>query len=257
MIGCLKKYIVVFFCVSPAFIGCEREAPAQGANIVPPGVVTLQPIAQYYIGTDVSEPSGIIHYAKNNSFFVVSDSHKELYEIDSHGALLRTIPSIGTDLEGISLSRSGDTIYVVEERNRVVVSYLTNGTKISSFSADVATIPNNGLEGIAVDKNGHLFVLNEKLPGMLLEYLPNGTEIKRVTFSLALDYSDIFYDDSTDCLWVISDESKKIMKVSKQGDLLSQWLIPFSKGEGITIVRDTMYIVNDEDAKLYIFNKPK
>lgn len=257
MISCFKINIVVFLCFGALFVGCKRETPVQGSNIVPSGIETLQPIAQYYLGADISEPSGIIYNAKNNSFYVVSDSHKELYEIDFHGTLLRTIVTTSTDLEGISVSRSGDTIYVVEEKNRIVVSYLLNGTKLSSFSANVATIPNNGLEGIAVNKNGFLFVVNEKLPGMLLEYSRSGTEINRVTLSFASDYSDIFYDDSTDCLWLISDESKKIMKVSKNGQLLSQWLIPFSKGEGITIVRDTMYIVNDEDAKLYIFKKPK
>jgi uncharacterized protein YjiK len=250
---------IYFFILLQCIIvsGCNRHEPVSSITQTPSGMSAIQPIASYYIGTHVAEPSGIVYNAKSNSLMVVSDSHPELYEIDFQGKLLRTITTVSTDLEGLALSKTADTIYIVEEKNRKVVSYRTNGTKISSFSADVATLPNNALEGITVGKNGNLFVLNEKSPGMILEYQPNGTEINRVTLSHALDYSDIFFDDSADCLWVISDESKKIMKINRNGELISQWLIPFFKGEGISIVRDTMYIVNDEDAKLYIFNKPK
>jgi uncharacterized protein YjiK len=237
-------------------IGCERNAPAQDTPTGPTGATTLQPIAEYYLGSKILEPSGIAYNSKNNSFFVVSDAQPEVFEINSKGILLNTIATSGSDLEGIALTKNCDTIYVVEEKNRLVTSYLTSGIKISSFSVDVATVSNNALEGITIDRNGFLYVLNEKLPGMLLEYR-NTTEIKRMSLALALDYSDIYYDEKEDCFWIISDESEKVMKTDKNGSLLSQWSIPFSKGEGITIVRDTMYIVNDTDAKLYIFNKPK
>ncbi len=248
----LKKIFVI---VTSLFLfSCGRNEPAAAVASQPAQIV---PIAQRALNSIISEPSGIVYNAKNNSFFVVSDSHPELYEIDFFGNLLRTITTTSTDLEGISLSRSGDTIIVAEERNRKIVFYALNGTKLSSFSANVATLDNNALEGVTVAGNGNFFVINEKLPGMLLEYAPNGTEIKRILLSFAGDYSDIFYDSTQNCLWIISDESKKIMKVSTSGALISEWGIPFTKGEGISIVRDTIYVVNDADAKLYLFNKPK
>ena len=246
---------IVLICIVIA--GCKRLAPGQGTTIDPPGTTSFRLIAQYYIGAHISEPSGIVYNALHNSFYIVSDAHTDLYETDLHGTLIHSIPTTSTDLEGISLSANDDTIFVVEERNKLVVTYRTDGTRLSQFSADVATATNNALEGVTVDRNRHLFVLNEKLPGMLLEYLPNGTEIKRTTLSLALDYSDIFYDAGEDCLWMISDESKKIMKMTKNGGLITEWPVPFTKGEGISIVRDTIYVVNDADATLYLFTKPK
>ena len=69
------------------------------------------------------------------------------------------------------------------------------------------------LEGITAGKSGNLFVLNEKSPGMILEYQMNGIEKRRMSLSFAADYSDIFFDESGDCFWIISDESMKISKV--------------------------------------------
>jgi uncharacterized protein YjiK len=188
---------------------------------------------------------------------VVSDSHPDVAELTLQGTLIRKITTTSTDLEGIGLSATGDTIYIAEERNRRIVLYTSTGTRLSSFSADVATLANNGLEGVSVRENGNLFVLNEKEPGMLLEVTPAGTELRRVPLSLALDYSDIMFDRSEPCLWIISDESRKVMRTDLNGTLQKQWNVPFSKGEGIVIVRDTMYIVNDADAKLYVFLKPQ
>ena len=137
-----------------------------------------------------------------------------------------------------------------------MVAYRADGTKISSFIADIASLSNNGLEGITVGTNGNLYVLNEKLPGLLLEFTPGGTEVKRAPLTFATDYSGIFYDKSENCLWIISDESRSVTKTDLNGDLISQWSVPFQKGEGISIVRDTMYIVNDADATMYVFLKP-
>ncbi|MCO6446535.1 MAG: SdiA-regulated domain-containing protein, partial [Ignavibacterium album] len=71
-----------------------------------------------------------------------------------------------------------------------------------------------------------------------------------------LDISDIYYDEICNCIWIISDESKRILKLSTTGELLKQWEIPFTKGEGITIVNEKIYVVNDSNSKMYVFQKP-
>jgi uncharacterized protein YjiK len=235
---------------------CSRTQPETG-NPAVPGLSQLQPIASYSLAAHAAEPSGIVYNPKNNSLLVVSDSHPEVYEFDLHGNYLRSITTVSTDLEGISLSETGDSLYIAEERNRKIVTYLMNGAKLSSFSADVATLTNNALEGVTVGPGGHLLVLNEKAPGMLLEYLPDGTEVRRTALSFASDYSDLFYDAAAGNLWIISDESMSVTRTDLTGTPLARWSIPFSKGEGISIVRDTMYIVNDTDAKMYVFVKPQ
>lgn len=242
--------------LSLAAFSCSRNEPVTVVPDPVPGTASITPIASYSIGTHVAEPSGIVHHPGRNALLVVSDSHPEVVELSFTGTFLSAVSTVSADLEGVALSRTADSIYVVEERTRSVVTYSANGTKLSSFTADVSTLPNNGLEGITVGADGNLFVLNEKAPGMILEFTRQGTEVRRMTLTYALDYSGLFYDGTADCLWVVSDESKKVMKLSMTGALIKEWLLPFTKGEGITIVRDTMYIVNDADAKLYVFTAP-
>jgi uncharacterized protein YjiK len=145
---------------------------------------------------------------------------------------------------------------VVEEKKKIVTAFNLTGAKLYSFSADVASSDNSALEGITINKSSNtLYVINEKDPKMILGY-KNLTEIWRKSIDYSLDIADIYYEDSTNCYWLISDESAKIMKLNSSGTLLKEWEIPFLKGEGITIVNDKIYIVNDSDGKLYVFQKP-
>jgi uncharacterized protein YjiK len=235
---------------------CGREAP-ESAAIIPPTTQSLSLIASHPLGAFAAEPSAIAYAPRSNSFFIVSDSHPMIYEIDLSGNLLRSISIGSSDLEGIAVSNSGDTIFVAEEKSRTIALYDLTGKKLSSFPVDVATVPNNALEGVTAGRGSRLFVLNEKLPGMMIECTPSGTELRRTPLSFAADYSDIYCDTSAGSLWFISDESMKVVKTTMDAVPVSQWSVPFTKGEGISIVRDTVYIVNDADARLYVFRKPK
>lgn len=244
-------YLLMFLLTS--ILGCGRNNPETITD--PPVVIDkIFPINEYLL--TVPEPSGIAYNSVNNSFMVVSDGRPDIYEINFTGITINTIPASGSDMEGIALSKNCDTIYVVEEKKRIVTLFNLSGTKLKSFPADVATVDNNALEGITIKKTSNqLFVINEKNPRMILGF--NGsTEIWRKTIDYTLDISDIYYEDSTNCFWIISDESKKILKLSSTGDFVKEWEIPFLKGEGITIVNDKIYVVNDLDGKLYVFQKP-
>lgn len=233
---------------------CSRPEPVTGVPVVMTPV-PLQLMASYPIGAFAAEPSGIAYDAMSDAFVVVSDSHPYVYVMDRKGNLIRSILTTSTDLEGVAVSGTGDTIMIAEERNRIVSFYNRGGTKLGSVTADVATLPNNGLEGVATMPNGELLVLNEKSPGMILRFSSGGTELSRHTLSFASDYSDLTYHDGS--LWIISDESKTVSRTDLNGNKTAQWSLPFTKGEGIAIVRDTMYIVNDADATLYLFALPK
>ncbi len=232
--------------------GCSRSDPASAET--PDNIVTLKPLA--VINLDIPEPSGIAYCSKSNTLFIVSDGLPDIFETDLAGVVIKTIPTTSSDMEGIALSKNCDTIFVAEERNQLITSYSLNGNRLSSFPVNVATLPNNALEGVTVDNStGHLFVINEKLPAMILEF-NNLVELWRKEINYTSDISDIYYEESSDCFWIVSDESKKVLKLSRDGVLISQWLISFSKGEGITIVGDKMYIVCDADSKMYVFQKP-
>lgn len=244
-------FLLSFLLIS--VLGCGRNNPETITN--PPVVIDkIIPLSEYQL--TVPEPSGIAYNSVKNSFMVVSDGRTDIYEISFTGITLNTIPASGSDMEGITLSKNCDTIYVVEEKKKLVTSFNLNGTKLNSFSVNVATSDNSALEGITINKTSNtLYVINEKDPRMMLGY-NSLTEIWRKTIDYTLDISDIYYEDSADCFWIISDESKKIIKLSSTGDLLKEWEIPFTKGEGITIVNDKIYVVNDLDGKLYVFQKP-
>ncbi len=246
-----KKYSgFLIILVLLAFNACSDEEP------IPPADNTLQPQSEISLSGYLSEPSGIVYRSKSNSLFVVSDTTKKIYESDLSGNFLREIDVTGHDLEGITFSLNEDTIYVVEESGNKVTSYLLDGTKIGSFTIDVSVNDGSGLEGIAIDNQGYLYVIIEKSPRNLIK-LSGETEIFRKEISAVDDLSDICYDKTRDSFWIISDESKKIILLDKEGTLQSEWKIPFNKGEGITIVQDKIFVVNDENSKLYIFSKPE
>ncbi|MBC7187617.1 MAG: SdiA-regulated domain-containing protein [Calditrichaeota bacterium] len=235
------------------FSGCTRKAPTG----LPPQaeVPTLQPVATYVISPAIAEASGICYRKVSNSLLVVSDDRGEVFEIDLTGRVIRSIPIACVDLEGVAVTGSGDTLYVVQERPQLVTAVRWDGTELFSFSVRVATAENHALEGVTLDKYGNLYVVNEKDPRMLLRYRGRA-EVARVEITAFTDLSDICYDEAEDCLWIISDESLKIGKFSREGVLLGEWFIPFSKGEGIAVVGRTLYVVQDGESKLYAFDKP-
>jgi uncharacterized protein YjiK len=245
------KRILFVGALSLAVLSCSRH-PSGPESSVPTGT-PLHQVAVYAI--DVPEPSGLAYNSKNNTLMTVSDQNSTVYEMDFTGRIIKSTVVPSTDMEGIALSANCDTMYIAEETNEIIAKYLVSGVKLSSFGAKVATVLKHGPEGVTVDKNNHVFVLNEKLPMMVLEYV-EGREVWRKEINYTTDCSDIFYENSTDCFWIVSDESQMVIKLTKTGDLLGSWSIPFTKGEGLTIVQDKIYIVNDAENRLYIFDKP-
>jgi uncharacterized protein YjiK len=231
---------------------CSRNDPEVVNNN--PTVQSLKPIFVYNL--DISEPSGIAYNSKNNSLFVVSDGRSDIYEIDFTGIVKATVSTTGSDLEGIAFSANCDTIYVVEETKQLVSIFSSAGALISSFPVNVATNPSHALEGITKNNlNGNLIVLNEKLPCMLLEF-NNSREIRRKEINYTIDISDVFFEQSSNNYWIVSHESQKILKLSSDFNLISEWTVPIIQAEGITIVQDKIYIVSDSESKMYVFQKP-
>lgn len=233
--------------------GCSRNEPTS-AIISDPALKEINPISTYTL--DISEPSGIAYNNVKNTLMIVSDSKPIIYEVSLAGVTLNRIDAAGVDMEAIALSANCDTIYVAEERARQITLFTPTGSRLLSFKADVAVVDNSALEGVSVKKSDNrIFILNEKDPCMLLCY-QNLTEVFRKRLGYTGDVSDICYEDSTGFLWVLSDESRMILKLDEAGNLLDKWEIPFSKGEGIAVAGDKLYIVNDQDGKMYVFNRP-
>ncbi len=244
--------LVVMVLLTGLMVMCSRHQP--GSDPVTPETVTaLQEIGEYQ--TEIPEPSGMAYNWKTKTFWVPADGNSTVYEMDSLGKILHSLTIAAQDLEGIVLTENCDTMVVVEEANQLVSRFLMDGTKLSSFAVRVAASTKNALEGITIDQNHHLIVLNEKNPMMLVEFNQD-VEISRLELNFSGDVSDIDYDETDHTLWLVSDESRMVLHLSRSGELLGQWSVPFLKGEGIAVVGQKIYIVNDNDSKLYVFHKP-
>ncbi|HOT97055.1 MAG TPA: SdiA-regulated domain-containing protein [bacterium] len=249
----MKNSTLLILLMALGLAGCSRSGPA--SSPVEPVNNALKPVEVISLAPAITEPSGIVYSPGSNTFFVVSDSRPEVFEISAAGVVQRTLPTNGSDLEGIALSAGGDSLFLAEERNQAIDTYTRAGRLLSVLPVKVATLANNALEGVTVDAQGHLWIINEKMPRLLLEFA--GTqEISRREIAFVDDLSDICCDPGGQGFWIISDESRKVIRISRTGELLGEWNLPFDKGEGIALAGAKMYIVNDQDAKLYIFSKP-
>ncbi|MHC1739168.1 MAG: SdiA-regulated domain-containing protein [Ignavibacteriaceae bacterium] len=244
--------IIPFIALTLFLCGCDRDG---GTTTPPPGPVVKNLEIISTLSISVSEPSGLAYNHLDTTLYTVSDGNPILYKLDFNGKILSTVAVNASDLEGIVLSSNCDTIYVVQEAKQLVTAFKPDGTLLYSFPVKVAISISSSLEGITIDNSGNLVVLNEKDPMMVLKF-KNSIEIWRKTLNYSLDISDICYDNSLNCFWIVSDESKTVLKLSEDCELISRYSISLPKGEGISVIGDRIYIVSDSESKMYVFKKP-
>ena len=117
--------------------------------------------------------------------------------------------------------------------------------------------PNSGIEGVTFDNNSNtIFILNEKNPGKLIQLRNDFSVLAKYDLRFAADYSGIFYEDSSNQLWILSDQNRTVNKCTLNGELIESFKINVSQPEGIAVTDNHIYIVCDEKAKLYVYKKP-
>ncbi len=205
----------------------------------------------------VKEPSGLCYSSNQNAFYTVSDNSASIYKLSLTGALIKQLNYKGQDLEGVTLNPNNGNIFVVEERKRELVQLDSEGNEINRQHLDIEiNDANKGLEGVAFNpKNNHIYVLNEQNPGLLIELDESGKIIKQTDLSFAIDYSGIFYEQTEDVLWIVSDKSKSITKCDLNGKKLNSYKIKESKAEGIVVDSNLkrIYVVLDGLDKLQVY----
>ena len=204
----------------------------------------------------VPEPSDLDLSYDEKAFWVVSDQNSKVYLIDSWGKEIKSFKVDGEDLEGITVINDS-TLAVVLERTREVVVLDTSGKELKRAALNLKGELNSGLEGITYDPKGKKFYLvNEKNPRLLLILNANLVEIDRDTLNFAKDFSGIFYDDTDNTLWILSDESQRIFKTDLSGKVIEEFKIKVTQPEGINLnkSRTKLYIVSDFTGNLYVFD---
>lgn len=201
----------------------------------------------------VPEPSGLDVTYNGDGFWTVSDENSTVYRLDPDGNILRSFKVKGVDLEGITVVDK-NVIAVVLERTREVVILDTLGKEIKRKKLNLSGDLNSGPEGITYDrKQKRFYIVNEKSPGLLVELDRDLNELNKRELNLARDYSGIFYEVNKDVLWILSDESKKILITDKSGNLIEQYSIIIEQAEGIALAydNDRLFIVSDKKEELY------
>lgn len=245
-----RTYISCFtlFSLIVLFINCDKRNSG-------PANKSLNLISSYAL--DVPEPSGLSFSAGNTALYTVSDHTGYVYKISLQGKLFSTITCESTDLEGVTYDEENKNIWVVEERNRRLLKLDLQGNTLRQISLNISgNDDNKGLEGLTINPtNGHFYCVNEANPGLLIELDENLQIIKEITLSFANDYSGVYYDNSIDSLWIVSDEFSTVSKCDLLGKATETYRLGISKAEGIVVdsKNKLIYVVIDSVEKLYVF----
>ncbi len=196
-------------------------------------------------------------------------------------------------LEGVTVDPvTGDLIGVKEETNEILKIDTTSKEMISrhplSDMEGFETIrqhlsgdaDNNGLEGITFNQDSKtFFLLKEREPGLIIEISKDLGSILNVRVLDAvngftdddikadkIDFSGLQYDPTRSSFWIVSDRAKRLFLYDLERDQVIQSATlgyekdgefrEIEKAEGVAIdVRNhRLYIVSDEEARLYVFD---
>lgn len=212
---------------------------------------------------DVEDPSGLTIDMSGQFLWTVSDMEGgAVYSISFRGEILQQLPYRGDDMEGITMNPSDGTLWVLEERLRQVVQLDITGNVLQRIVIPVAVLNvNDGPEGIAINPaNSHLYILNEKNPREFIELDTSQRVVRRlsVRFEKPFDLQDLsglFYVPERGEFWIVSDESAKIVVTDKNLTPKKFYQLDRTKFEGIAVdpERRRVYLVNDEEDRLYIY----
>lgn len=207
----------------------------------------------------VPEPSGLALSYDGKYFWAVSDEENKVFKLNLSGKIVSSFTVNGEDLEGVTVIDS-IKLAVIFERTREVLILDTLGNEISRQKFNLNGKLNEGLEGVCFNETERTFYLvNEKDPGLLIKTDINFKVIFQNKLNLANDYSDICYSKDDNTLWILSDESKKIIQTDLEGNKLIEYKIKVTQPEGLVvdIKNKKVFIVCDKKERLYEFILPK
>ena len=196
-------------------------------------------------------------------------------------------------LEGITLDGSGDFLLVVDEdSNEIVKVALATGAivgrrrldQMEGFGQVAGAFAqgdgNKGLEGIAWNHDTDtFFVLKEGEPGLVLEISVDLGTIRDHRLldgqngfldpdldSNEIDFSGISYDPGRGAFWIVSDRAKRLFLYDWTGNRVVQSAtlgygkggdyreIKKAEGVAVNVKSKRLYVVSDDEARLYVFD---
>ncbi len=251
------------FLVSLIFLlgGCETITETED-DIKP---VDPDLIEKFSLG--INDPSGLTLDISGEFLWTVGDNPGDsIYKISFTGEQLGVITGYeGDDMEGITMNPNDGTLWIVEEKLRQMIQLTTEGEVLQVVDMPVEIInTNDGPEGIAWNpENNHVFLLNEKNPHRFIELDSNFEVVRSIPIDFEppfdlLDLSGLFYIQETGELWMLSDDSKKIVVTDIELKPLRAYTLPSDKLEGIAVdmANNRLYLVNDQKNSFSVFHLP-
>jgi len=206
---------------------------------------------------NVPEPSGLSINDSGTELYTVSDKTSIVYKLSLTGDVIQTYDFKGSNVEGVSTYNESQLLLAEESKKKIIVFDLVTGKSSKHKITFKNNDKNSGIEGVAFDKNSNtIFILNEKKPGKLIRLRNDFSVLAKYDLRFAADYSGIFYEDSSNQLWILSDQNRTVNKCTLNGELIESFKINVSQPEGIAVTDNHIYIVCDEKAKLYVYKKP-
>lgn len=240
----------------------EKSATQQAAESRP------IPLPYNWIGSitkeQIAEPSGITYHPARRSLFIADDSGS-IHEVNLHGTFIQAKGVNELDIEGITMDPRTGLLYAAVEGDEVIIELepetLTIQRKfriVRDFKGELLLRKGGmGIEAIAFVPNtshpegGTFWVGNQSFslkanaePSVVCEVVvPLRTQTAAVSEASIInaykmnfiDISGLTYDPQDDVLVLISDTTNLLVEMSREGTILSKYLLPGDEQEGVTL----------------------
>lgn len=240
------------------------------------------------------EPSGLALSRDRKALWVISDDTDRIIKLALDGTVLEdgTFDIPDRNLEGIALHPTEASLFVVKESNNEILKIgldereVLDRKRLNEMEgfATVAEFfqgggANKGLEGITWnDDTGVIVVVKEGEPGLLIEVSADLERILRFDLLSGedgirdsdlepgeIDFSGLWYDSNSGLFWIVSDKARRLYLYSWGEGVVRSAALGYAKdgeykeikkAEGIALDTDTsaLYVVSDDEARLYIFD---
>ena len=216
--------------------------------------------------------SGITYNENTDTLFVITNSPRDIYELDKNGNVLRKISLKGfKDTEDITYIKDNKFAILDEELNGLFIVDINDDTKfisiedsIKKFIFDIKKFENFGLEGISYDKTEDKFyMVNERNPKKIVSVkgiIRNNQlevnikdELLENNFYLA-DLSAIHFDDIDRRLYLLSDESALLGRIDDKKDFKKY--LDLMDNEISSKMKNSEGITRDKEGNIYIVSEP-
>jgi len=200
---------------------------------------------------EIDEPSDLV--IVDGDLYAVSDQHSKIYRVEPDGDAHDYMNVRGTDLEAIGFDASRGAFLIADESHAKIWTLDGDGERVESIELDNANDGNSGIEGIVVGADNHLFAVKEKDPARIYELDESGELIASAKIEFAEDLSAITYNPNDDHLYVLSDEAHSLYRLDRNWNADRAWKLPLTHPEGVAFDGTTVYVVTDNDHRIYTF----